>query len=1229
MKSLEHALSSNLLRQHSVVSTSRITNRGSALILSVRGSGKSSNASTASRQYISVSSWLRLAYEDGITDHSIKDIARNFKVHPSTVKRILAVVAFLYLKHQDKMLCALARKAQEPEQVIPLAFGIWSMSWDETKETLLLPLHPELKPAQQRSAWHVLVASHELVLGWGSWESTDPFTVGSLQTTTIPVPLMTTSAACIYDGLFDVAVAKRSVEHAETILRIAKLALFIFNRDGASSNSKLVAHRAAILKNICPDDNYLWCDKVCSLHGNQLTNVAVLHGNMNIVKSIYVVASLCKSGGAFLRLIHAVPATINAMLVCRRGPPPPECIAFTNELKDYCLTHFLARREMNSKKKKKINTHDHDEGWDVNQERSAARVMHSKALDDLFSVLNGEIWDRGGTLVHYCRDDKCCSNFSRQVTMQKIQRGLLDVVLERAPSSPETGKWTKLGPAMDRFFIASCIHGIYRPLFERGLSRLGAKLELPAGEDQDSAANVAYLVDVHWQELVGKQAQAALEFVRDDVKQLHVLVLSLALEPPRLLTYILFLFSRRAKDVCLPPPLTTLCNPVTSPILRLLQYFSSLLSRKGTSRLILLTRMAGCSSIHEFCESRQHLATFFRNMCLVAASWTHRRHWLQLEGWPWRLSVLCDARAPRRVRQRICKQWYDASPCCLDPGFGSRLQDFVLGTYDLVDNRHWLFFLNNWSRSVCVTTAQIEFRHSRHKRMCKSKSLGWSTFAAISCNTEALDIHRVERQTSEELIQSSRQQSLPSGAIGDEDSCASRVGSEQSGKVVWPRGKKALFAFRDMCAARDRARGLKVNACSPAFWQAVQAEWANLEDGSLVRAEAVATSEASRASAAAARVAIRRELKTRCDRSSSSHDLNAIPDAADAGCSSAIVAVSPGIPLSEEVSATVGVPSDRGVFEAARAGAVAHPVRPQWLVGIAAGADDDYRIVPATDAVNGLDQNRPLVPAQVSSEMLREHLVEGSMLATHKRWNSDTVEIGKARPHFPEKVRYFAQCKSLCEQEQAVWIPWRDCICAKLASFTTATTKAAPQAMLRAKVMDATHDVGHVFFAFAVSFLNKAANEEFRLNLCECDVVPPLVKNHTHGCFRVRGVSQKRFFSLCGGAGVVVYMNGGVQGTGTVVFLVISGCMGHADPNPFRGTLNACGFCGCCFGPVRSSAGPTAVSPRFNWVATPTSSKSLTLDAAACGEVLLGTMSPRGASNIQRRSSGRRRWFGA
>ena len=111
-----------------------------------------------------------------------------------------------------------------------------------------------------------------------------------------------------------------------------------FGRDGCSANDKFLAHIMDALARAHP--SLLISDKICSMHSNDLIKGCILSQSMEVVSGLYSLASICRYGRAFLRMIRSVPLVVAAKLRIVCDAPDFASIEYGKQLLDYaCLHH--------------------------------------------------------------------------------------------------------------------------------------------------------------------------------------------------------------------------------------------------------------------------------------------------------------------------------------------------------------------------------------------------------------------------------------------------------------------------------------------------------------------------------------------------------------------------------------------------------------------------------------------------------------------------------------------------------------------------------------------------------------------------------------------------------------------------------------------------------------------------------------------------------------------------
>ena len=202
--------------------------------------------------------------------------------------------------------------------------SVWR--FDETSERFSLNVTSRLGPHQQQSSWHVLVCRRAGVIGLVNGQGNEWRQFMEL---TVPnIPLTCTSASCIYDGLWEHGLIKDTVGSFERLLLVPRGAnhwvFYIAESDAATSNEKLIAHR---FNQVCEqNERALVCQRHCSCHQNSIIESTIaIHVSMEVVSRCYSMAVLIKSRGYFVRMLKALPRTLEKMVRIKYlEAPPPE-----------------------------------------------------------------------------------------------------------------------------------------------------------------------------------------------------------------------------------------------------------------------------------------------------------------------------------------------------------------------------------------------------------------------------------------------------------------------------------------------------------------------------------------------------------------------------------------------------------------------------------------------------------------------------------------------------------------------------------------------------------------------------------------------------------------------------------------------------------------------------------------------------------------------------------------
>jgi len=722
---------------------------------------------------------------------------------------------------------------------------------------------------------------------------------------------------------------------------------------------------------------------------------------------------------------------VQTKLVVKLGSPPAQC----KEYADLLISYFLANLETQKEKAG-------ERGSSCTSSVVAAKARFLASARSFFSIFNGELWE-GDKLIHYCTGADCCPGSRPEngwkPTKKRCLHALIDFVFTGAITTPETGKWTKVGPALDGLLRGQVVHKLYAQSFEAAFSSLSVKLVMPAaGEGEDQA----FVEDVMWSEVAGRRARGALRLLQDQESLACIWRIALSTEPSRHFTRILLTLSKETACQLDPPPLCTLATPQASPIVRILQYYSSFLSDNGKEncRLLMYAMFLGCASCADALASHPGDLSKMRREVLVAASWLHRYHMYHLQDFPWKLAVTADSRCDQEHRRSVVQEALGAPGCCLDEHFTRRLRS-LSDLRDLLEDGTLLTAqVKAWAARTSVTTALVELKHAKHKHMVSSKCSAWHHFAARALNSAAASILAQYRDRLSD---------------GSEGAQICRRAKERRAVGFTP-----LHSFWRVVKDRECAMGKRVNPASKHFWAMVKSEWAALDDEDPVKVACVAASHESKASALAKRAQQQHSSAQLC-----SQPTDLIGDLGWGGEKKPKVAVS-----------HHGSPPDLLV---------------PWCHGANLEATLEQPFGLGTDVTK-----YPISPLHIG----RDDLVEKSVMKTDDSWRSLTSHVVK--PHGIELgSSRSSQCgKSLCSSTaSADLLLMHSDFVTQLAHLGKAHGR-RPFLLLVCDVSlrgdgDGFGDQKSRYYAHVPTSLPAAGSHEFRMNIIECDTIGDDVEN--------------------------------------------------------------------------------------------------------------------------------------
>ena len=205
--------------------------------------------------------------------HQRNVLARTHDLHPGTVTRCSIISAMSWKSTIDHLLGSLREFVQ---MRAPSVFGT-SLSFDESKEWVNLPIDPDVPLGVSRTSWNCLVSEQRLSWCFGDLKAVNDPHWSQLEALRPPVPMLNNDGECTYEGLFLVDQVKHSKECIDSCLRAAAVALEHYDKDGAGSCARAVAHRMSLaLKR----GNTLASEFDCGNHQTNLVEVCAM-GSMD------------------------------------------------------------------------------------------------------------------------------------------------------------------------------------------------------------------------------------------------------------------------------------------------------------------------------------------------------------------------------------------------------------------------------------------------------------------------------------------------------------------------------------------------------------------------------------------------------------------------------------------------------------------------------------------------------------------------------------------------------------------------------------------------------------------------------------------------------------------------------------------------------------------------------------------------------------------------------------
>lgn len=417
-------------------------------------------------------------------------------------------------------------------------------------------------------------------------------------------------------------------------------------------------------------------DWTCASRSNNLCETAASAAlDRRLLPSLYSIALLFRMSSYFVRLYQDVEFVVRDNALVVRLPPPPGSAIYADELADYLLRSFISHQQHKRSERRPEVEQDDVADFEPDMSDNSPSVVEFKAAWLAFrSIFNGDL--ALVQLKHHCIDPGCCEGHQPSVSKRRMIESIRRLCFVTLPVVPNQGKWTKSAACIFFFAKTMCASAILQQIWEAALGKLNTVVTVQFSSEDDPAL----VQEVGWHAVVSKRVQKGGAAVRDRTMPTKLLMMAILLEPFRWLSgWLLHVSSpiRRARrGSWSSPPICLLSSPESSPVTRVLQYFSQLLAGSA-GRLRLLYTGSNCSSFAEWAKKFPDLAISFRAGILVASSWLHQRIHAEATTWPWKLTQLVNPSLSGVQKSTAASQFMGAPLLTLDESFSAKLRSNI------------------------------------------------------------------------------------------------------------------------------------------------------------------------------------------------------------------------------------------------------------------------------------------------------------------------------------------------------------------------------------------------------------------------------------------------------------------------------------------------------------------------------------------------------------------------
>ena len=218
----------------------------------------------------------------------------------------------------------------------------------------------------------------------------------------------------------------------------------------------------------------------------------------------------------------------------------------------------------------------------------------------------------------------------------------------------------------------------------------------------------------------GKRLTGSREFLESLDCQWSLKILTLSMEPTRVLIYTWLSFLGKSLKDGERPAIYKLLDPRASVVVQMLQHYSSLLMSKcGGGRLRLVWPCQGFPSFASFCAAHPEKCRQLRRILMLGAAWVFRRHFVYLNSDTMALTMCGDDQAHPHTLKNFLDFWKVKNACCFPPGLCRDFSNTHLGAQDLQSGncKSLLFWV---ASTIQLSIADVEAMHSQNRALAGS-----------------------------------------------------------------------------------------------------------------------------------------------------------------------------------------------------------------------------------------------------------------------------------------------------------------------------------------------------------------------------------------------------------------------------------------------------------------------------------------------------------------------------